>query len=283
MGSIFQVVQQNGTNKNRSTASKILHPNIQTPNPKVVSAKGNYLILENGQKVLDASAGPGVACIGHGNTEVRDAVVAQMDRLSYCHSLSFANQAAEDLAEEVVNSTNGVMARATIVSSGTLPAQRRLRYQPLFKVRSCTNMSTGSEAVEAALKLARQYFVEKEEPERVHFIARKGAFHGTTLSSLALTAKPAVRRPFDAIMLNDNVSFVSTPNAYRGMYPAETEPDYVARLAEELDAEFERVGPGRVCAFVAETVAGTVSMPHIRAHTLPFRVRSDMAPVSRLS
>lgn len=116
MASIFQPVRQNGTNP--STASKVLHPNIYTPNPKVVSAKGSYIILDNGSKILDASGGPGVVCIGHGNTEVRDAVVAQMDRLSYCHSLTFANEAAEDLAREIVDSTNGVMARATIMCSG---------------------------------------------------------------------------------------------------------------------------------------------------------------------
>ncbi|PTB40115.1 uncharacterized protein TrAFT101_004844 [Trichoderma asperellum] len=230
MASIFQPVRQNGTNP--STASKVLHPNIYTPNPKVVSAKGSYIILDNGSKILDASGGPGVVCIGHGNTEVRDAVVAQMDRLSYCHSLTFANEAAEDLAREIVDSTNGVMARATI-------------------------MCSGSEAVEAGLKLARQYFVDKGEMQRVHFIARKGAFHGTTLSSLALTAKAAVQKPFEPIMLNDNVSFVSMPNLYRGMHPGETEAHYVDRLARELDEEFERIGPSRVCAFVAETASGT--------------------------
>lgn len=102
----------------------------------------------------------------------------------------------------------------------------------------------------------------------MHFIARKGAFHGTTLSSLALTAKAAVQKPFEPIMLNDNVSFVSMPNLYRGMHPGETEAHYVDRLARELDEEFERIGPSRVCAFVAETASGTVGIPV--AEQMPF-------------
>ncbi|KAH7309186.1 aminotransferase, class III [Stachybotrys elegans] len=227
MGSIFQT-----SGPANGTTSKVLHPGIHTANPKVVSANGIYLFLEDGHKVLDSSAGPGVACIGHGNTEVRDAVVDQMNQVSYLHSLTFANQATEDLAEIVVNSTNGVMAKATI-------------------------MSSGSEAVEAAMKLARKYFFDKGEPQRVRFIAREGAFHGTTLASLALTAKPAVRRPFEPIMPTNNKSFVSMPNLYRGLRPGETETQYAARLAKELDDEFERVGPNTVCAFIAETVAGT--------------------------
>jgi adenosylmethionine-8-amino-7-oxononanoate aminotransferase len=230
MSSIFQTGGlASGT---APTKSKLLHPGIHTANPKVISAKGSYLFLEYGYKVLDASAGPGVACIGHGNTEVRDAVAEQMDRLSYCHSLSWANQAAEDLTEIVVDSTNGVMSKAII-------------------------MSSGSEAVEAGMKLSRQYFVDKGEPQRVRFIAREGGFHGTTLASLALTAKPAVRKPFEPIMLTDNASFVSMPNLYRGLHPGESETEYTARLAKELDDEFERVGPNTVCAFIAETVAGT--------------------------
>ncbi|KAI9733532.1 MAG: hypothetical protein M1834_003132 [Cirrosporium novae-zelandiae] len=223
--------QLNGTDA-ESPTSRILHPNIHHPNPKVVSAKGNYLILESGQKVLDATGGPAVACIGHGNVEVRDAVVRQMDQLSFCHGLSFSNSAAEELAREIVSSTNGVMARATI-------------------------MCSGSEAVEAAMKLARQYAVAVGQPKRRRFIARRGAFHGTTLGSLAMTAKAGVQRPFEPLLNKDGVSFVSMPNIYRAIHAGEAIPDYVSRLADELDAEFNRIGPENVCAFVAETVSGS--------------------------
>lgn len=132
------------------------------------------------------------------------------------------------------------------------------------------------------MKLARQYFVDKGEPQRVHFIARKGAFHGTTLGSLALTAKAGVQRPFEPIMLSDNASFVSMPNLYRGTLTGETETQYAARLAQELDDEFERVGPNRVCAFIAETMSGTVRFTPVLT-TCFFTFHSDIVLVHGLS
>jgi len=111
----------NGT----ATSSYILHPNIHRPPPKVISANGIYLTLENGQKVLDSSGGPAVACIGHGNIDVRNAVSRQMDQFSFCHGLSYTNSAAEDLAREVIKSTGGVMSKATIIGSGMLLSNRR--------------------------------------------------------------------------------------------------------------------------------------------------------------
>ncbi|KAF4634712.1 hypothetical protein G7Y89_g3397 [Cudoniella acicularis] len=112
--------------------------------------------------------------------------------------------------------------------------------------------------MEAAMKLARQYFLELSppEPERFRFIAREGSFHGTTAATLALTGRQAVRRQF-APLLKDNVTHVSACNPYRGLRAGETIETYVQRLATELDDEFQRVGPKTVCAFVAETVAGT--------------------------
>ena len=99
--------------------SSILHPNIhlETP-PKVVSARGIYLHLDDGREILEASGGPGVACIGHGNSEVADAVRKQMQKCSYCFALYYSNPATEELANLVIASTNGVMARATVMSSG---------------------------------------------------------------------------------------------------------------------------------------------------------------------
>lgn len=117
----------------------------------------------------------------------------------------------------------------------------------------------GSEAVEAAMKLAVKYFAELGVPNRAGFIARAGAFHGTTLGSLALSGKVAFRKPFEPLLKSDMVSFVSMPNTYRGMLDGETTEEYVERLACELDAEFELRGPNNVCAFIAETVSGSVS------------------------
>lgn len=122
----------------------------------------------------------------------------------------------------------------------------------------------GSEAVEAAMKLARQYYVNKGELERTHFIARKASFHGTTLGSLALSEKAGLRRPFESLLIQDNVTFVSSPNTYRDMYDDERSENYVKRLETELDEAFSRVGPHTVCAFFAETLSGSVcAHPHV--------------------
>ena len=110
------------------------------------------------------------------------------------------------------------------------------------------------------MKLTRQYFVDVNQPERTNFIARKGAFHGTTLGSLWLTEKIGIRSPFEPLLIAGHVSFVSTPNIYRGMVAGETIEEYVQRLIEEIRAEFERVGPSKIGAFVAETFTGSVSL-----------------------
>lgn len=156
-----------------------------------------------------------------------------MSQVSYCHSLFFATRAPEELAKLLVESTNGEMARAFFICSG-------------------------SEAIEAALKMARQYHLEKPDPEpqRVHFISRQQSFHGTTLGALAAGGHVARRAIFEPI-LNTNTSRVSPCYAYRDMTSIlETEAAYVHRLEAELDAEFQRIGPKKVAAFIAEPVVG---------------------------
>jgi len=157
----------------------------------------------------------------------------QMDRVSYCHSLFYATSAAEQLANILIDSTGGEMAKAFFISSG-------------------------SEAMEAALKLARQYHLEKQpsEPQRTHFIARQQSYHGTTLGALAVGGHVARRKIFEPI-LSVNSSRVSPCYKYRGFEQVfEHEPSYVRRLEAELDAEFQRVGPSNVAAFIAEPVVG---------------------------
>jgi len=111
---------------NSGAPTYILYPNIQQPNPKVISAKGLYLTLENGQVILDATGGPAVACLGHGNEEVKNAVLRQMERFSFVHTLSYANSSAEDLARWVITSTDGVMVKATIMGSGEMHKNHNL-------------------------------------------------------------------------------------------------------------------------------------------------------------
>lgn len=222
-----------GSNGHTTTSkSAVLHRSLLSDPLKVVSASGNYLYLSNGQKILDATGGAAVSCLGHGNERVKNAMIAQMETVSYCHSLFYATSAAEELATELIDSTDGKMARAFIVSSG-------------------------SEAMEAAMKLSRQYFLELKpsQPQRTKFIARKESYHGTTLGALSMSGHVARRALFEPMLLG-NISRVSACNAYRGMQEAESDEEYVNRLAKELDDEFQRLGPDTVCAFVAEPVVG---------------------------
>jgi adenosylmethionine-8-amino-7-oxononanoate aminotransferase len=115
--------------------------------------------------------------------------------------------------------------------------------------------------MEAAMKLARQFYLEQSPPQtsRSRFIARRESYHGTTLGSLSIGGHVARRALYEPMLL-DNISHVSPCNAYRGMREGESTEQYIERLAKELDDEFERVGADKVCAFVAEPVVGAVSI-----------------------
>lgn len=127
----------------------------------------------------------------------------------------------------------------------------------------------GSEAMEAAMKLSRQYYLElaTPQPQRTKFIARKQSYHGITLGALSMSGHTFRREPFEPILL-PNVSHISPCNDYRGRRDGESDAEYVTRLANELDAEFQRLGPDTVCAFVAEPVVGAV---RFGLKTSPFR------------
>ena len=218
-----------------TSQSSVLHRSLHKDPHTVVAAQGNFLTLSNGQKIFDATGGAAVSCLGHGNERVKKAVIKQMDTVAYCHSLFFATSAAEELAKELVDSTDGQMNKVFIVSSG-------------------------SEAVEAALKLARQFFIESKpaQPRRTKFIARKESYHGTTLGALGVGGHVARRALFEPLLVQ-TAGRVSACNAYRGMFEGEMTERYVERLAQELDDEFQRLGPDTVCAFIAEPVVGAVS------------------------
>jgi len=230
-GNIVVTAESNGTPK-KQIPSSVLHRSLHHEPMRVVRAFGNYLELSTGQHIFDATGGAAVACLGHGNTRVNAAVAKQMQDVSYCHSLFFSSNSAEELAEELTRSTHGHMTKLFVVSSG-------------------------SEAMEAAMKLARQYFLEvaTPQPQRTIFIGRKESYHGNTLGSLSMSGHVARRSLFEPMLLG-NISRVSACNAYRGMKRGETTEQYVARLAEELNDEFVRVGPETVIAFVAEPVVG---------------------------
>ena len=191
--------------------------------------EGVYLYDRDGKRYLDASGGAAVSCLGHSDRAVTDAIRRQLDQLPFAHTSFFSNEPMEALAE-------ALLAGAP---------------RPLDKVYF---VGSGSEAMEAALKLARQYFVERGEPQRAHLIARRQSYHGNTLGALAVGGNMARRRQFEPLLVK--VSHVSPCYPYRDRRPGEDDSGYVSRLAAELEAEIARLGGDNVIAFVAETVSG---------------------------
>ncbi|KAI0482947.1 exocyst complex protein exo70 [Xylariaceae sp. FL0804] len=212
--------------------SAVLHRNLHQNFPRLIGGNGSYLQLEDGRWILDAAGGAAVVCIGHGNDRVKVAMVKQLETIAYCATTFYTTDAYERLCRELVDSTQGQMKLAYIVNSG-------------------------SEAMEAAMKLARQYFLEKSSPEhrRTKFIARHHSYHGTTLGSLSMGGHAARREKYEP-MLMDNISRVPRCFPFRDQHSGETDEEYVSRLAQDLDQEFERVGADTVCAFVMEPVVG---------------------------
>ncbi|KAK1148705.1 hypothetical protein N8T08_008590 [Aspergillus melleus] len=210
----------------------ILYRQLRQKPLNIVGGRGSYLLTDDGREILDATCGAAVSCLGHSDERVHAAILEQLQKIPYCYSLYFTNSAAEQLARFLVDSTGGKMSRASIFCSGT-------------------------EAVEAAAKMAIQYFTELPVPQRqrVKFISRKQSYHGNTLGSLAIGHHVARRGIYESF-LSKNVTHVSQCYPYRDMKNDESVEAYVARLAQELDDEFHRLGPDTVCAFVAETMAG---------------------------
>lgn len=213
------------------TQSSVFHRNLGADLPVVVAGDGNYLIDEAGHRYLDACGGAAVSCLGHDHPTVRDAIKAQVDQLAFAHTGSFTNQPAEDLAAHLVQ-------RAP---SGT--GAGRVMY-----------LGSGSEAMEAALKLARQYCIEKGQPERSKIIARKPSYHGNTLGALATGGHAGRRAPFAPLLID--VSHIDAPYPYRLQQEDESEAAFSQRMADLLEDEITRLGSETVMAFVAEPVVG---------------------------
>lgn len=213
--------------------SRVLHRSLRHIPPKAVGGEGAWLIGEDGRRVLDASGGAAVSCLGHQHPRVLDAIAKQASKLAYAHTAFFTSEPAEALAEKLVGHEPGGLAYVLFVSGG-------------------------SEAMEASIKLARQYFVEIGQPQRRHFIARRQSYHGITLGALAAGGN-AWRREFYTPLLSSAFSHVAPAFAYREKRVGESVAEFVARLTAELEAEFQRLGPDTVAAFIAEPVVGAAT------------------------
>lgn len=199
---------------------------------RVVAGDGPWLIDDAGRRYFDACGGAAVSCLGHSHPAVVAAIRAQAERIGYAHTSFFTSEPAEALAEHLVARAPQGLSHAYFVSGG-------------------------SEAIEAALKLARQYFVEIGQPERTLFVSRRQSYHGNTLGALAVGGN-AARRALYAPLLVDTVQ-VAPCYEYRDRRPDETPEAYGRRLVAELEATLAEAGPQRVIAFIAETVGGATA------------------------
>ena len=186
--------------------------------PVAVAGDGPYLI--------DAA----VSCLGHSNEAVRKAIREQADQLAFAHSRFFTTEAAERLADDLVSGAPAGLTKVWLTCGG-------------------------SESVEAALKLTRQYFVESGQPQRTFVIARRQGYHGNTFGALSASGNIWRRRPFEPVLIS-SMQHISPCYAYRYKGADESAEAYGLRMANELEAKILELGRDKVAAFIAETVVG---------------------------
>ena len=200
--------------------------------PLALSGEGCYLFDASGKRYFDGSGGAAVSCLGHGDPEVIEAVKTQVEKLAFAHTGFFTSEPAEKLADLLIANAPGELDRVLFVSGG-------------------------SEANEAAIKLARQYFVEKGETNRRFLIERRQSYHGNTLGALAVGGNQWRRKQFSPLLVD--VSHISPCFEYADRDPEESTFDYGQRVAQELEDEILRLGTDSVIAFLAEPVVGATA------------------------
>lgn len=210
----------------------LMHRNLNAAPPLAAGGHGVRIVDSAGREYIDASGGAAVSCLGHGHPEVLAAMHRQIDTLAYAHTGFFSSAVAEELGDHLIAHSPPGMSHVYLVSGG-------------------------SEAIEAALKMARQYFVEIGQPQRIHFIARRQSYHGNTLGALAVGGNEWRRRQFAPLLIE--VAHVSPCYEYRDRRPDESAEGYGARLAVELEQTIARLGPETVIAFCVETVGGATA------------------------
>lgn len=209
--------------------TKIIHRSLRTTPPLALRAQGPYVFDAQGKAYLDGSSGAAVTSIGYGHPKVLAAIQEQINSLAYVHSGFFTTEISEKLATYLSEQAPG-----------------DLEY--------CYFLSGGSEAVETALKMARQYFVEIGQTEKKYFIAREQSYHGNTLGALAIGGNKWRKEQFSPLLID--VGRVSACYEYRGRQSQESQEQYTERLLRELEDKITELGAENVIAFVAEPVVG---------------------------
>ena len=212
--------------------SHILGRTTSAQQPIAAAGDGCYIIDADGKRYLDGSGGAAVSCLGHNDPEIQQAIKAQLEQLEFAHTGFFTSEPAEKLADLLIANAPDGISHVYLVSGG-------------------------SEAIESALKLARQYFVELGKPGKKHIIARRQSYHGNTLGALASGGNEWRRAQFKPLLIE--TSHIAPCYAYRDRREDETEFEYGQRVANELEAEILRLGPENVMAFLAEPVVGATA------------------------
>ncbi|TRW97750.1 aspartate aminotransferase family protein [Paracoccus sp. M683] len=200
--------------------------------PTAIGGEGVWLFDSNGKRYLDGSGGAAVSCLGHGDPQITQAIKDQLDKLAFAHTGFLTSEPAEALADLLIAHAPGDLDRVYFVSGG-------------------------SEATEAAIKLARQYWVEKGQPQRARLIARRQSYHGNTIGALSAGGNEWRRQQFGPLLLD--VSHIAPCYDYRDRRDGESPEEYGLRAANALRDEIERVGPETVMAFMAEPVVGATA------------------------
>ena len=212
-------------------SSAVIHRSLAKDPPLAEFGEGPYITDQNGKRYLDASGGAAVSCLGHDHPSVIAAIKAQVDKLPFAHTGFFSNEPAEKLARFLVD-----------------------RAPEGFGNGRALFLGSGSEANDAALKLARQHHVERGDTQRTRFIARQQSYHGYTLGALALGHHPGRRAPYEELLID--ITHIPPCYAYRHKHDDETDEAYGLRAANALEEEILRLGPETVAGFVAEPVSG---------------------------
>ena len=207
----------------------ILHRAANVVMPVAVGGNGIELFDRDGKNYIDASGGAAVSCLGHGHPDILAALHKQLDALAFAHTGFFTTDVAEKLADRLVEDAPQGIDHVYLVSGG-------------------------SEAIEAAIKMARQYFVETGQSQRRHIIARRQSYHGNTLGALATGGNEWRRAQFRPLLIETH--HIDPCYAYRLQDAGESDADYAARSAQALEDKILELGPDQVIAFVAETVVG---------------------------
>ena len=209
--------------------SHVFPRQINAPPIKAVASNGCYIFDDSGNRYLDGSGGAAVSCLGHADPEVVQAIQDQTSKMAFAHTGFFSSDPAEELAELLIKYAPGDLDRVYFVSGG-------------------------SESIEAAIKLARQYHIENGEPNRRHIIARRQSYHGNTLGALAAGGNKWRRDQFEPILIN--VSHIAPCYEYIDKSNQEKTYEYGQRVAQELEDEILRLGSDTVMAFIVEPVVG---------------------------